>query len=1199
MDSAYLEAIQGIPGSTPGEKYKALNAAAAAVISSKSKNPDVNPLREIKSLGIPEPLIPLVHAEVSKNLRDPVGIIEALKSEDEIVFDRALKAKWFFDGSNPQITNAQYYEDHIFPDVSLDHREALVKKLSASLSSQNADKSIAEGFYAELAAKYGGKLAESLLIACSEEFIKKLIIEERKIGLNTRLMKIIYRSYPNVIIDYLKLSNRDDPRERNFAVVNISDYTDFLPILLKRNINSFIEVIEMHERSLGIKLSRKRTELFMKQGIDAVVRSPRAFLPMMPLKVTGKLSKGQFKSMFRNIFPEKREQFKFEEIFGYLEYYQEEKLELLLSTFEEVYGVKLLDCEGQVTPEVLRALPAEERVRQARKKLERDQDWHLGGSWEFKMSWRCYLSTEESIPMIKEQIRKSSDVNDRRDLLELMIFTCAVNGDEVALLEVLKYINVRHKNEQGWLLLEVLGGLLEYFQAQNLSAEHWEVLDDLIRLLDVKNELQSRSGQAQQVITAGIHFNLINKLPIDRKINLLIELYSKTWGGKWNILTDYPDYERKCLESFLEIIEQRYPENHEIWKESWPAAVIDLVQAIYNFNERNSKNPTSKLENFSLKGFLWLLEAVKKILNDKDEEKWTKSRLSEILKKGEKDLWEALVPGKPEGPVINFQTTEVLCLLKKNPKEILENWEKYLEGLRENIYGRLAQRFVKSCRWHQELPIKFSQKAVSNLTTNKDAWSLVVLALLYDGSAFERVITPFVPKTPGLNPNDDNAKTNFVLTFTIPKSLNLVIPPVSPDLVLEFCVGDYIHTAVNCLTNIGRRVSADKVIPFAIKLMDRGVSIKKHGIRLFTRVARNDAIRVLLTNLLRNEKHRSIRAIVFDKIMQMFREEPSRETWPIMREAIQDLRPDDDAIMAMTNISRIPDEFVVDYVRMLLAAIRRLEGVENGLDRKQALARFSQLINSAISVAYVFPEELHEFILKEYFADLSQPDYAFSPAMRYYVVRGYLMRAEEKLEHRLQHLTGLLTEIIKKYWDVEGEKAGLLLGNHVVYKFTQEVIEQQFSSPITKAIVQALFKSFFSILKPPHAPTSYLYLTYAASFEVAIAPKDLAGKIAQLLPTIIAALSRESLALVAKVLHEFLDARISRDEWGHSELEFVESLLEFQNEDSTILASMMLNCSFKITDEPRFWRIVRGLRKHQHPAVVANVYVCVNQLEGK
>ncbi|XP_063989885.1 uncharacterized protein LOC135169094 [Diachasmimorpha longicaudata] len=1195
MDSPYLEAIQGIPGSTPGEKYKSLNEAATSVKNLKLKNPNIDAIAAIKSLGIPDPLIPLVHVEVSKNLGDPVGIIEALKSEDEIVFERALKAKWFFDGSKPEITNGKYFDEHLFPHVSLNHRGKIVKKLSVHLAFQSDDKSeIAEGFYDGLNEKYGRKLVEPLLIACSEKFIRKLIIEERKFGLSMRLMKIIYGKYPNVIIDFLKLSQCKKLLKRTAFVVNLLDYRDFLPILLKRNFNTFIDIIEKHEFSLGISLSRKRVELLMKQGLDEIIRSPRNFLPMMPLRVMEKLTKAQFTLMFRNIFHEDRWHFNFEYIFGLLEYYQEDKMELLLSTFEEVYGVKLLDCEEQLIVEVLRALPPEERARQARKKLEKDEDWHL--NWDSEKSWRCYLPVEESIPMIKAQISKSSDIDDRKNFLKLMIFTCAINKDEGALLEMLKYMYARHKNEQGWMLLEVLGRLMENFQIQNLSDEHWRVLDDFIRLLHVKDELNSRVTVPLAVITAGIHFKLIHELPIDDKIDFLIQLYPKHWSPTWNILTDYPDYERKCLETFLNIIETKYPESRiDIWKEDgWRGMVVSLVQAIYNFNERNSKNRKSKLENFSLKSYPWLLEAVKKLLNDINQEKWVISRLLDTLEKGERDVWESLVPNRLKGPVINFRSAEVLRVLRRNPKEILENWEKYLKGLQENIFTKLSQRFFKACRWHQELPIKFSNKSVINIKTNNDSSNFIVLALLYDGSTFERVITPFIPKSSKLNPEDANARDDFILTYGIPRSLNLVIPPVSPDVVLKLCVGDYIHTAVNCLTNIGRRVSADKVIPFAMKLMERGVSIKKHGIRLFVRVGTIDEIRILLTNLLRNEKHRSIRAIVLDKIMQMFRDDPCQENWGLLREAIEDLRADDDAITPMTNISNVPDEFVTDYTRLMLAVIRKLEGAEGGLTRKQVVIRCTEIIHSAVNVDYAVPEELHEFILKNYYADLSQLGFDSSIGLTDYIVQRFLGTAEDKLESRVQYLTGLLKEIIEKYWDVRDEERRVLLGNRMINQVTREFMCLQFS-PMTEVIEQSLFKTFFSILKPSQEPTSYLFLTYASVFEVTLTPSDFAEKIIELLPIIIAVLSRESLALIADVLLLFVNERFGGRDWRHHALSFVESLIKFENEDAKILASMMVGHMSAMMDEPRFWRIVTKLQKYPHPGVIANVYMSVNR----
>ncbi|XP_011314844.1 uncharacterized protein [Fopius arisanus] len=1200
MNSPYLAAIQRIPGLSPGEKFLALNKAAASVVSSKLKDPSICPELELKSLGIPEPLIPLAQVEVAKGLRDPEGLIQALRSEDELVFERALTAKWFFDGSNPEVTNPHFYGLHIFPHISLNHRRILVKKLSVSLA-YNGDKSgLAESFYSELSWKYGKKCGEPLLIACSEGFIRKLIVEERQVALSIRFVQIIYQRHPNVIIDYLKLTGSKKAKH-SMVDVDLFYYSDFLPTMMKKNMNSFVEIIEMHGSSWEIQFSRKRTELFMKQGIEALVRSPRAFLPMMPLKVTGKLSREQFRLMFRNLFPKEIHEFQFRKMFGYLEFCQEEdKIGILLETFREVYGSNLLESKDQVTPEVMRALPVEERVRQARRKLEVDQDWHLGQNWQLKNSWRCYLLVDESIPLIKTQIGRSSNVNDRRDLMQQLIYTCAVNEDKGALLEVLKYICVRHKNEQPWMLLEVLAIIPDNFQVQDLTVDHWVLLDDIIQLLHMKNQLQSRVYSSENIITTGIHFRFINDLPIDEKIDLLIELYRNSWRPTWNIVKENPNCERKCLESFLEKIGRKYPENHKVWEGEWSRTNITtfLVEAVNSFNTRNSENKKSELENLSLRSYPWLILVLEKILNDKDEPQWERTRLSGLLKDTDKDLWDAIVSDKSlENSAIDMRSIKIIVLLKRNPKEILENWESYLNSVYVNINSRLVQRFLRSCRWHQELPIKFSEKTLSSFETERGDGNIIILSLLYEGESFERLITPFIPKKSTIDPKNDE-KTDVRLLFTIPMAFNLVNPPVSLDVILKFCIGDYIHSIINCFATVGRRVSADKVIAFCRKLMEKGVSIKKHGIRLFVRVAKIDEITDMLRDQLRKDKHRSIRAIVYKSILELFVNQPSQDIWGILVEAVNDLRGDDDSIKSLATITKIPDEFLADYVKMLLRAIRRLEGMEGGLSREQALATFSDILYSIINVVDVFPEELHHFILKEFFFDLSQPHYALSNSMQNYVICGYLEKAGDNLGERLIYFQTLLAEVIVKYWDADGDKPGkALLGNYFVFQLSH--IIRPLISPVAKTVADALFTTIFSVLRPQQEPTCYLYLIFTSAFDKPLSPKDFAGKILEILPSLVNALSRESLPLIAKALFSFIELRISHGQGDVTVLEIMEEITELGDVDFTIMASIMLASCSRFTCESRFWRVVRKLQKHRDPAVVANVYSYVNQLEPK
>ncbi|KAK0071267.1 hypothetical protein PV325_013214, partial [Microctonus aethiopoides] len=466
--SLYLQAIQNVAGSTPGEKYKTLDRIAREIVALSQGQNDT--IQVQLSLKVPEVLVPLVKVEIAKILRQPDGIVEALTSDDISIFHRALQAKWFFDGSIESVTDIHYFQDRIFSCISIKNRCKVIAKLSIYLAA-NKKYDTAEEFYETLSDLYGVKVSEPFLLACSESFVWESIIK-RQLVLSVRIVGQLYQKYPDIIVKYLQLSKpSDEPYQRNFHVISICHYIDFLPRLISKHVNIYADLIVANSVITKI-LSRKCTDKFLKHGTDNLIQTPNKFVSIMNLKsVTSKLTKEQFKLLFRNLFlinkSDKYFKFSFMKMYNYLQYYpSDEKVSLILSTYEEVYNSSFLDRDDLIGSEVLNLLSPDDRVKVARKKLEKDPSWCTTFYW-FSGLWRCYLPISESIPIIKNKIDETSIAQHRRELLRQLIYSCKVNNDEDALLNVLEYIESRHINESGDILLDVFGTLLNEFQAHN------------------------------------------------------------------------------------------------------------------------------------------------------------------------------------------------------------------------------------------------------------------------------------------------------------------------------------------------------------------------------------------------------------------------------------------------------------------------------------------------------------------------------------------------------------------------------------------------------------------------------------------------------------------------------------------------------------------------------------------------------------
>ncbi|KAH0534639.1 hypothetical protein KQX54_006108 [Cotesia glomerata] len=628
--SPYLSGIQKIPGSKLSEKFDALNRIAKKVVESKSKNQDALNLKEV-----PEALKPLVQVEIARLLRQPHGIVDALKSDDSVVFSRAIKVKWFFNGSIEACSTVQYYQTHILPYVPLQSRFKIIKTLGDNLGEKSA---IAEKFYVSLCEMYGEKQAYPLLKACSESFIWNRITEHG-VRLDNRIVRFLFYKYPELIVKYLKLSKKSsDPFERNFKQVEQSTFTDFLPRLLKRYPKSFVELLEVHDCSFSVKLSNTRTELFLVKCIDALLKNAKLFLPVLDLKtVTKKLNEEQFKNIFPQLFPQDLDSFEFDELLKYLEFVPiGKKLPLMLSAFKEVYKLNLLDCTEKITPEALKLLPRDERIKQAKVKMEKEPSDEFFFS---DRSWICYLAPEESVEHIKTLIKLTSDENKWLHLINQLVYICYVNTDNNALLEVLKYITARPKNENICILRDILDIIYSENHLKNLSQEHWDVIYDFLKFVHARNHSDHNYNLSQvEIIISLIRFELENSHSIEDKISMLTDLLLKESHNPFNILEDNIVFEKQCLEEFLKILPTKKPDD-----QYHPSTQLikNVIISIYTFNKHNLK-AKSPFEPMSIKDFPWVLNTTKKIIYKNNPYNYDLPSIIRILQEEEHDLFEEL-----------------------------------------------------------------------------------------------------------------------------------------------------------------------------------------------------------------------------------------------------------------------------------------------------------------------------------------------------------------------------------------------------------------------------------------------------------------------------------------------------------------------------------------------------------------------------
>lgn len=1191
VQTPYLNAVQAIPGDTMNQKFRWIAR------TTKERILECKSLEEVaEAQNIPKSLVPLVQVQAalilnkkdSTNEQSYQAIAEALKSRDALVANKAFESRRFFDGTNKTITSVQYFFENLFPYVSLKIRTRIIKTLANRLRSKNTD--LAECFFVAVNKTYGLQQALPLLLACSESFMYNTIVEKR-IVLGRKQVKDIFRRNPDFMVRYLKLTKvNDSPNQRDLHPVNVFDFTDFLPSLIKKRLNSFVELYETYNIRTPM-LSNKCAETFLKNGKEYLQRNPKLYICILPLKL---ISANRMESIFAKLFPENIDQFNTNAMLNYLTFYpQEKKVDFFLQTYRQVYQKDLLDTSKNVTATLLRMLPLEERVKQARIKLaEQDDDSWNASLMAYTKCWKSYLSTEEALPNFKKQIAGTSKMEDRAAILRQMIFCCKVNNDDQSLLNVLTYINDRHRNEQQWLMLRVFESLVELYEVPEFNEKHMAILIEMILRLRTKNELSGNSV-CEKIIESVIHFKIINKQPVEQMIEVLIESKCAGYSNDWNILTKYPEYERMCLEACLAVLSQKYNSDKAPWHKDKIGALFDLSNSMYVFNGRHV-NKNSWVKRMSIKNYPWLLQKVTEVMSEKEmHDVYLVNNFKRMFEENEKDLLLRFWPAEAE-KIADVYSGEALKLLKKNPESILARWREYVEAAERSLHSRGVRRFIRTTLWYKDIPVRFVEESFRNMNENTSFDSLGIFANLLHGDTFAKLVEPLVPVVKTIEVHGENAKMDYLQVVSIARASKIVNPPLPLHLVARLLEGEFLNVALIILTNTCRRTPIMDALSFAETMSSQRVSVKKHGIRLMHMIAPRDKLLQFLLTKWEAESHYSIREVIFAKAKDLFVNDLDEDTWKMFCRLVATLAVSEKSVVMdlVQLIRQVPDQMVVELVKLILATIDRF--AQAGVSKKETSSNTAILL-SFINAAEcrLLPDDFVEQLLRRFLFHV-EAEIAVSAST--FVIDQYLFPSED-LAKRFNLFARVFTEAVKNGWNVPSTTAPSFFPvnhgvNHFVSKFTYNVC---MSEEKNLQLVEGFLKTFSSVVTPLMNPTSFLNLAYLKEYVILNEPRKFGSRIGQVLPELVNVFSVAFVPFMANVLRELaMRYRVKGYEQSELMLGVVEGLVDTGTAEAMLMAVNVFKPMSRGNNVDRYENLVRKFSSFEHPAVKGTIADVLN-----
>lgn len=1182
LEMPYLRAIQAVPGNTASEKLSWIGRLTSNSASGDSEQ-------------LPQELLPLLKVEIAVKEKKHDDITTALKSEDWMIVNRAFKAIWFFDGSHKDTVNAHYFCEYIFPHVSMNTRVRIINTLANRLT----DPELAKQLFTKITSIYGFSNAYPLILACDEEFVYRTI-QQRKFVLPVGTAKKFFRKNPDLIVRYLKLLKPVKATERAPFPLDINKYKSLLPKLVKKRLEAFAELFEMHERNPPkFTLSNTCTEIFLKKGQQYLNKKPYLYINILPLK---KINEEIMESIFEGLLPVKSSCFETDKILKYLQYYPKNKrYDLLRKCYMAKYNTELLDEDKNITPALLQILPAEERIKQARIMLEKEklEETQFNDTMDYEKAWICYLPINEAIPIIKEKINKTSFDLNRANLICQMFYACKVNEDDDALIDTLIYFKNRHKNEEHWIFERIMEQFLMIHDIPHLNAKQNSLLFDIVQLFHVKNGYITEG-----IAKAMIHFRLIHDMPIDDLIRMLVDTNNNRWSINFNIFKEHPQYNRKCLVIFANIIQETFFKKHEYINNQYHT-LCRFIIAMYEFNNICKKSHI-KIELMRVKDYPWILDTIQLIRADEI----SKDMVMRMLKKEEPELYCSI---SSTGIIADVTSGEALALLKRNPEDILNNWKRYFADCKKKHYSNEVQRFIRATRWYQDIPIKFVERCMSFLREIKDEQYfmfvdtndilpiLTILAILLHGNTLTKIVESLIPAKTTIDATHSESRENYKLVRHLPFIMRLSNPPVPLELVAKLCEGDYLSIALRALTNVSRRSCLPKVLLFAHNLYDMRVGARKHGVRLMYQIAPMNELTAFLQQMWNTESHHSIREIIFNMVQKLFCAEPNPDNWFLYCSVIHTMQIKDEPLLLQIKLfPSIPDQYVEKYFETWLETINDFELKSNAEGTNKYLISFLQEIT--VPVCNILSDKFAQNIITKYLFDINAD---LSKAARNFSMLYLFPENEDKFKDRSKKFIDTFYSIVKIHWNkTHPTKLRFYPYNNAVHLFVEDfviVYVKRFclNKSTNTQFIDDMLKLYSSILIPTQDARSYLLLTYAKKLQECISTNKCFGLyIGQYVLKLVKIFSSVLVQFMAKILDHFLN-RVFKDHNNLEELKLniIEGLVKADNIHSCFMAAVMLSPVTLKKLGIRYDELITKFREMENPAITSVLNDHLNMLD--
>nr|XP_012221295.1 PREDICTED: uncharacterized protein LOC105671587 [Linepithema humile] len=543
--------------------------------------------------------------------------------------------------------------------------------------------------------------------------------------------------------------------------VSTIKYKYLLPKVVKKDPTFLVDIINIFllNQSQLLVLSNTCAKIFLRKALQCVIENPRSYHNILPKRIFNAVLAKKFPDLINSPMLHK---FYSKEILHVLTHHPEDKnFELCLETYRKVCNGEPVNIED-VTPFVLRALPAKKRMQLAREKINSNSPRE---AINCSTAWICYFPAKRATSVIKLKLNQTSDFDDKFLCILEMIYACEVNNDDYELYNTLKYIiDKRYLISDNAAIDEQRLNIITFVsKPMYLSERSGFLVYDMIQMF------YEKYGYVHPNI---LYTMMLHRLIHHNSIEHLIEMLLKS-NDKYTINVvsyapvEYLQYYKQFIQKFerrrnhsrMEQGDTREDKQHRLLasineeksRSSKIYLLCCLMIGMYNLRETKIEKTRKRRKIYdpelvSITKYPWFMNAIYTIMRLKIN--FPSQRVARILlHKFEPELYRSWFLPSTSKNIENVTSGAALRLLKQNSQSVLDNWEEYLIDCKRHYRHKHVQRFVRATRWYKDIPVKFAERCISDLygeNMKEISSALIILSLLLDGNSLAKLINPLI-----------------------------------------------------------------------------------------------------------------------------------------------------------------------------------------------------------------------------------------------------------------------------------------------------------------------------------------------------------------------------------------------------------------------------------------------------------------------